>query len=226
MTIEDFGARVASVWDGMRPTTRRLIVGALEKSGEKSGDKSGQKSNLVSQANAPHSRGVTDYDARSDWELSRLLAALDERRAEQGLGLGLSDAQANELIRMADTCAAVLQSQTQSAEVFAHLVERALGTNDYARVDALGEILTLRFSASEICELARNNNPVVRALAQEALALVPTVVLADLLSDPVDMEIARDALERQAFEYENETARQIVLGLDQADLAAEEEDED
>jgi hypothetical protein len=29
MTIEDFGARVASVWQGLRPSTRSLVERAL-----------------------------------------------------------------------------------------------------------------------------------------------------------------------------------------------------
>ena len=65
------------------------------------------------------------------------------------------------------------------------------------RVDALADSLT-RFAPSEICELARSQDVVVRALANEALALFPTSVLVSLLSDPVDSEIGRDALRRQA----------------------------
>jgi hypothetical protein len=46
-------------------------------------------------------------------------------------------------------------------------------------------------------------------------------VLVSLLSDPVDSEIARDALRRQAVEYGSEEARQIVNALDQVDLDSE-----
>ena len=42
-------------------------------------------------------------------------------------------------------------------------------------------------------------------------------MLAGLLSDPVDAEIARAALRRQVVEYGSEEARQIVNVLDQAD---------
>jgi hypothetical protein len=38
-----------------------------------------------------------------------------------------------------------------------------------------------------------------------------------LLSDPVDSEIARDALHRQAQDYGSEEARQIVNALAQVD---------
>ena len=91
---------------------------------------------------------------------------------------------------------------------------------DYARLDALADSLT-RFAPSEICELARSQDVVVRALANEALALFPTSVLVSLLSDPVDSEIGRDALRRQAVEYGSEEARQIVSALDQVDLDSE-----
>ena len=201
MMIEDFGARVASVWEGMRSTTRSLIVGALQ---------------TPNAGNASTARGGNSYDARADWELSRLLAALDERATEAGAALNAE--QARELRRMAETCAVVLQNQTQSAEVFAQLVERAFGLHDYSRIDALADALAARFAPSEVCELARFPHVVVRALAQEALAQSPTTLLIGLLADPVDADVARDALERQADEYGSEEARQIVRLLDQADL--------
>ena len=122
-----------------------------------------------------------------------------------------------ELRRMADTTALVLQGQTQSAEVFAQLVARAHRAHDYARIDQLADTLTTRFAPSEICELARSDDAVVRALAYEALAQAPTSLLIGLLADPVDSEIARDALERQAIEYGSEEARRVVQILDQAD---------
>jgi hypothetical protein len=200
--IEDFGARVASVWEGMRPTTRSLIVGALQSS------------------SAGATRNTRTYDARADWELSRLLAALDERATEEGASLNAE--QARELRRMAETCAVVLQHQTQSAEVFAQLVERAFGLRDYARIDALADALAARFAPSEVCELARYPHVVVRALAQESLAQSPTNMLVGLLADPVDSDVARDALERQAEEYGSEQARQIVHLLNQADMAEDE----
>jgi hypothetical protein len=43
------------------------------------------------------------------------------------------------------------------------------------------------------------------------------------LSDPIDAEIARDALERQATEYDSELARQVVNALNQADENEEDE---
>ena len=200
--IEDFGARVVSVWEGLRQTTRSLVVGALQ--------------SPPALAASP-ARGVVPYDARADWELSRLLAALEERAAEAGASL--NPEQARELHHMADACAAVLENQTQSAEVFAQLVARSLGLRDYARIDVLADALTTRFAPSEVCELARHTDVVVRALAQEALAQAPTALLVELLADPVDSDVARDALERQAADYGSEVARHIVNALHQADLA-------
>lgn len=204
MSIEDFGAQVASVWEGLRSTTRSLIVSALQQPA----------------ANA-QARSNARYDARADWELSRLLSVLDERAAEAGSSMNTK--QSLDLRHMAEVTASVLESQTQSAEVFVQLIERAHGQHDYKRIDALADALSTRFAPSEVCELARSSNPVVRALAREALAQSPTGTLVQLLSDPIDAEIARDALERQAAEYDSELARQVVNALNQVDESEEEE---
>lgn len=207
--IEDFGARIVSVWEGLSSTTRKLIVGALQSPG-------------TSPPGVASRGSARAYDARSDWELSRLLSALDERVAENGSTQG--DAKAQEMRRMAETCATLLQHQTRSAEVFAQLVLRAHRVHDFGRIDILADALAARFAPSEMCELARHEHPVIRALANEALAQSPTSMLVTLLADPVDAEIARDALEHQADEYGNEEARQLVYLLDQADMVEEEDD--
>jgi hypothetical protein len=206
MMVEDLGAQVASVWENLRATTRNQVERALQAPGNNS---------------TTNGSGVS-YDARSDWELSKLLTALDER-SDEAVAAALSAEQARELRRMAETCAAMLQNQTQSAEVFAQLVMRAHRQHDFARIDALADALSTRFAPSEICELARCPFPVVRALAQEALAQSPTAVLISLLADPVDLEIARDALERQADEYGSEEARRIVYMLEQSDLLSDDD---
>lgn len=203
MMIEDFGARVVSVWEGLRSTTRNLVEKAL------------QASATGSPTSQPARAEGRPYDARADWELSRLLAALDERAKEAGTSL--SAEKVKELRRMADTTAQVLQNQTQSAEVFAQLVARAHRAHDFARIDQLADTLSTRFAPSEICELVRSDDAVVRALAHEALAQAPTSLLIGLLADPIDSEIARDALVRQALEYGSEEARRVVQILDQAD---------
>ncbi|MDQ3816900.1 MAG: hypothetical protein M3362_04295 [Acidobacteriota bacterium] len=204
MMIEDFGARVASVWEGLRSTTRNLLEKALQSSAV-----------APTSTQAPRAVEGRPYDARADWELSRLLLALDERARESGSSL--SAEQSKELRHMADTTALVLQTQTRSAEVFAQLVARAHRLHDFARIDQLADALASRFAPSEICELVRCDNGVVRALAEEALAQSPTSLLIGLLADPVDSEIARDALERQAVEYGSEEARRVVQLLDQAE---------
>jgi hypothetical protein len=111
----------------------------------------------------------------------------------------------------------VLLEKTESAEVFSQLVKRAEMQRDYRRIDLLADALTSRFPPSEICELARSEDTVVRELANEALARCPISILAALLNDPVDSETARAALRRQVVEYGSEEARQIVSALDQAD---------
>lgn len=200
---------MARVWEGLRATTRNLVERALQAPG------------TTSSSPAATAGGVP-YDARADWELSRLLSALDERAAEAGAA-SLNAEQASDLRRMAETCAVMLQNQTQSAEVFAQLVIRAHRQHNYARIDILADALNTRFAPSEICELARSPFSVVRALAQEALAQSPTSVLMALLTDPVDHDVARDAVERQAAEYGNEEARRIVWLLEQSDLMGGEE---
>jgi len=202
MTIEDFGSRVVSVWQGLRPSTRSLVERALS----------------TPPPTGATTRGEAHYDARSEWELSRLLAALDERATEKG-AKSLSAEVSGELRRLAETCAAVLHREARSAEVFAQLLERALRGRDYQRVDALADVMTGRLAPSELCELARNTNPPVRAVAYEALLQLPTGALVALLGDPIDAETARAALESQADEYESEEARLIVHVLDQADDA-------
>jgi hypothetical protein len=207
LIIEDFGGRLASVWSELRPTTRGLVERALQAaSNTPQHPRNNQKA-----PNAP-------YDARADHELSLLLAALDERASETEGSLEIE--KGGQLRHIAETCAAVLQEKTRSAEVFAQLVRRADSQRDYARIDALADTLT-RFAPSEICELARSQDVVVRALANETLAQFPTSMLIALLSDPVDSEIARDALRRQALDYGSEEARQVLTALEQMNLNQE-----
>jgi hypothetical protein len=201
ITIEDFGVRVASVWQGLRSTTRDLVENALS-----------------STAAGTSSRPLP-YDPRADWELSGLLTVLDDRATEARESL--SKEQAGNLEKMADTCVRVLLDRTQSAEVFAQLVERAHARRDYKGIDALADVLAKRLAPAEICELARSGNVVIRALAHECLVAAPTSVLIGLLRDPVDASIAREVLERQAVDYGSEEARQIVNYLEQSELSGE-----
>lgn len=196
--IEDFGGRIATVWSQLRPATRGLVEHAVQ----------------ASAGGSTPTRNF-QYDARADLELSRFLAALDDRVSEKGDALDAE--KVSRLRSLAETCAAVLQDKTESAEVFAQLVQRAELERDYKRIDVLADALGSRFPPSEICELARSEDVVVRELANEALARFPISVLASLLSDPVDSEIARGALRRQVVEYGSEEARRLISVLDQAD---------
>jgi hypothetical protein len=194
MMIEDFGPRVTNVWNDLRSTTRNLLERAWATPAAGAG---------------PQAARSAPYDPRADRELSQLLSALDERAREAS-----NDESARRARSLADTCAGMLTEQTQSAEVFAQLIQRAHERNDYARVDALAGALAQRLAPSEVCELARSPNVVVRALAQEALAQMPAPLLVMLLHDPVDAGIARYALQRQAGEYNSEEARQALQELD------------
>ena len=196
MRIDDFGSCIANAWSELRPATRGLVERALQAGG----------------SGTPSSRNF-HYDARADLELSRFLTALDDRAAEKAL----DPEKGGKLKSIADTCAAVLLEQTESAEVFTQLVRRAQAQRDYNRIDTLADALTSRFPPSEICELARSEDKVVRELANEALARCPISVLYSLLNDPVDAETARAALRRQVVEYGSEEARQLVNALDQTE---------
>jgi hypothetical protein len=198
MTIDDFGSRIATVWSELRPATRGLVERALQSKG--TGSQSSRK---------------FQYDARADLELSRFLAVLDDRAAEKTDALDPETG--GKLRSIADTCAAVLLEQTESAEVFTQLVRRAQMQRDYPRIDVLADALTSRFPPSEVCELARSEDVIVRELANEALARCPISVLAGLLNDPVDADTARAALRRQVAEYGSEEARQLMNVLDQTD---------
>jgi hypothetical protein len=202
MIIEELGPAVANVWNLLRPATKHLV------------EKAWQSSN----AGAPQQlTRPSQYDPRADHELNQLLAVLDDH-AHQIEKTGDREA-AREARRLADACATLLSQQTQSAEAFARLIQRAHQQKNYAQVDALAALLPERLAPSEICDLARANNVVVRALAHETLAQYPTPLLAALLRDPIDTVVARQALERQAMEFESPEAaialRQFVDGVDE-----------
>lgn len=202
MMIEDFGPRVANVWNHLRTTTRNLVERAWQSS---------------TAGSATQVQRSTPYDPRADQELSQLLAALDEHASQVEQTAGREGGR--EARRLADACANVLSQQTQSAEVFAQLIERAHARQDFAGVDSLAALLPERLAPSEMAELGRANNVVVRALAQEALTQLPTSLLVALLRDPVDAMIARQALERQATEFASLEAQQVLndfekFGLD------------
>ena len=202
MTIKDFGARVESVWEGLRSVTKKMIVRALQ---EKSG-------------NAPTAPTQKfSYDAHADWELSRLLSALDEQAKTAEVK---ADAEKlREIKQLAETCASVLESKTESAEVFIQLVTRAVQRNDFNKIDRLADILAERFSAAEIAEVIRQTELAqIRAIAFETLAMMPVSAIFPLLDDQIYFDIARNALEQQAFEFESEEAREVLEQLELDEL--------
>lgn len=194
MTIKNFGARVESVWEGLRPRTKKMLVGAIE-------------------ANPTAPKQKFSYDAHADWELSRLLSALDEQTKDPEIRQNVD--KLAEIKILAETCADVLEAQTESAEVFIQLATRALERNDFKKIDVLADILFERFSAGEIAEIIRQTELAqIRAIAYETLALMPTQYILPLLDDSIYYEIVRNALEQQAFEFDNEEARQIIEELE------------
>lgn len=204
MMMKDLGTRVATVWEGLRPITKKLITGALE-------------TGTV----APAQSRKFFYDAHADWEVSRLLTALDEQSNTPAVRKNAS--KRNEIEQLANTCVRVLENQTASAEVFIQLATRALKDNDYDRLDRLADRLAERFSAGEIAEIVRQTEvPQIRAVAYETLAMLPIPLILPLLDDPLYAGIAAGALEQKAYEFDSDEARDILDQFDAENETAEE----
>jgi len=197
MTIKDFGGQVASVWEGLRPMTRKMLVGALQ---------------TGSTTNPKSPRFL--YDAHADFELSRLLSAIDEQAKSADTR---KDAKRlDEMNQLADTCARLLETQSASAEVFIQLAERALKKHDYKKLDALADRLMQKFSAGEIAEIIRQtDSPQIRAIAYETLSSLPVPAVAPLLYDQLYSDIAGAALEQKAFDFESDEAKDALDRFDQ-----------
>lgn len=192
MLIKDLGPAVVSAWDGLRPITKKLLAGAM-----RSGGASTNPTQKFS------------YDAHADWEVSRLLTALDEQSKNAAT---ITDSEKlGEITELAETCVRVLEAQSGSAEVFIQLAERALKKHDYTKLDKLSDRLFERFSAAEIAEIVRQTEmPQVRAIAYETLSMLPVPTLVPLLDDPLYADIGASALEQKAYEYESEEARDAL----------------
>jgi hypothetical protein len=199
--IKDLGAGVVSVWEGLRPITKKMLEGVMNASSTSAPNNSIQK---------------YSYDAHADFELSRLLTALDEQsKTSPPKNTDIL----NEIAQLAETCVRVLEAQSGSAEVFIQLAERAIKQHDYNKLDKLADRLAERFSAGEIAEIVRQTEaPQIRAIAYETLALLPVPAILPLLDDPLYAEIAANALEQKAYEYDSEEARDL---LDQFDSETE-----
>jgi hypothetical protein len=203
--IKDLGAGVVSVWEGLRPITKKMLEGAMSASSTSAPNTSTQK---------------FAYDAHADFELSRLLFALDEqsRKSKSKRSKKNTDI-LNEIAQLAETCVRVLEAQSGSAEVFIQLAERAIKRHDYNKLDKLADRLSERFSSGEIAEIVRQTDvPQIRAIAYETLALLPVPAILPLLDDPLYTDIAANALEQKAYEYDSEEARDL---LDQFDSETE-----
>ena len=193
MMIKDLGSGIVSVWEGLRPETKKLLVGVLE-----------SKSVPTQTPTQKYS-----YDAHADWELSRLLTALDEQSKNPGSRKNVEIL--NEISQLAESCVRVLEAQSGSAEVFIQLAERAIKKHDYNKLDTLADRLAERFSAGEIAEVVRQTEiPQIRAIAYETLAMLPVQLLIPLLDDPLYADIAANSLEQKAFEFESEEARDVL----------------
>ncbi len=194
MTIKDLGTQVETVWQNLRPATKKILVGAMDKNPPKKA-----------------SRKII-YDARADWELSRLLTTLDEQTTTDEIKE--DSKKLREIKSFAAVCARVLETQTISAEVFIQLARRTLLRNDYVKLDKLADALLERFPAEEVAEIIRQTDvPHIRAIAYETLAIMPTGSITALLGDSLYFEIACSALEQQIFEYDSEEARAVLESI-------------
>lgn len=198
MIIKEIGGRVASVWEGLRPVTQKLLTRALQ---------SGlTPTNNLASLTFP-------YDAHADWELSRLLDALEEQSNDNEVRT--DSVKLREINQLAETCASLLEMQTASAEVFIQLAERALRKHDFKKLERLADGLIQRFSAGEIAEIVRQTeSPQIRAIAMESLVLLPVLSIAPLLDDSLYSQIATATLEQKAYEFESEEARELIEQYD------------
>jgi hypothetical protein len=202
MLIKNIGGKVETVWEGMRPLTRKMVAGAVQ---------------TVSSAGTIPSSLKASYDAHADWEVSDLLTALDER-SHSG-DIRKDSAKLIEIEQMAKACVRLLETQSASAEVFIQLAERAIKANDYDHLDKLADRLNERFSVSEIAEIIRQTDmPQIRAIAYETLAMMPISAITPLLDDSLYAGIGANSLEQKAYEFDSEEARDI---LDQFDAENE-----
>ena len=192
--------QVENVWKGMRPMTKKMLVGALKTSKRK------QK---------------FLYDAHADWEIGSLLSALDEQTKNSPSAKNKDNIE--KMNDLAEACASVLEAKTESAEIFIQLAKRALSRNHYDKFDELGQVLFERFSAGEIAEIIRQAEaPQIRAISYETMVVMPVSSILPLLKDPVYFGIACNVLEQQAIEFENDEAREVLEHLD-AGFSFEEE---
>ncbi len=193
--IKGLGLQVENAWKNLRPMTKEMLVRVMKP-----------------QKQALRNKNYS-YDPHADWEISRLLDALDLEAVASKVGQQPQKSLV-EINDLAEACASVLESKTESAEIFIQLAKRALSRNDYNKIDRLSNVLMERFSASEIAEVIRQTEaPQVRAIAYETLAVMSTSSIKPLLKDPLYFEIACNVLEQQAVEFEKDEAALILEQL-------------
>src|SRR5690606_32584049 len=137
-------------------------------------------------------------------------SALDEH------GKGKDAGPNGDAVQLAETCAQILEAQSGSAEVFIQLATRAIKQHDYRKLDVLADVLAERFAPGEIAEIVRQSElPQIRAIAYETLSMLSLRSLVMLIDDPLYSEIAANAIEQQAYEYDSEDAREILEQLEE-----------
>ncbi len=193
MAIKDFGSQVKTAWKNLRPMTKEMLAGFINRS------KKSRKKNY-------------SYDAHADWEIISLLDALDQQVVKK---VDTAKDKLEEIAHLAEICASVLEAKTESAEIFIKLAERALKRNNFAKIDSLSDALLERFPPSEISEVIRQTDvPQIKAISFETLAIMPTSTIVPLLKDPLYFEIACNVLEQQAIEFQNMEARVVLEQMD------------
>lgn len=197
MTINDFGGKIAKIWDELRPITKNMV----------------ERARLSSKNPSHNTSQRSHYDATADIELSKLLSAVDESLIEAAISS--DDEKIAELRDLTQTCLSLMESGSASAEVFITLAERAVARNDYAWLDRLADMLASRYSPAEIGEVIRQSDmPQIRAIACETLAAKPLANVIPMLDDPLYAGLALAAIEAMAYEFGDESAREFVESHD------------
>ena len=106
----------------------------------------------------------------------------------------------------------MLTQQTQSAEVFGQLIQRAHERQQFARLDELANGMATRLAPSELCDMARSHNVVVRALANE-----PDVLLMDEPFASVDAQTRMTLQEELTRIWEQKRPTVIFITHDVAE---------
>jgi hypothetical protein len=197
MMIKEFGGNLAKIWDELRPVTQKMVEGAR----------------LAGRSTHGATSSRTTYDAHADWEVSRLLTALDE--SSENEDVRQDTIKLAELNELADTCVRILESQSASAEIFIQLASRAIKASDYVWLDRLADQLAERYSAAEVAEVIRQTElPQLRAIAYETLATMPVGMVVPLIDDMLYSGIAAAAIEAMAYEFNDDEARDILDQLE------------